>query len=272
MTDEITTATAESPHLQATHVYAMAVICLVAGLAIGYVLRGSQPSQPTTQLAANAEAHSIPAAVIGSGKMPSDGAKQQMVRNPEQSAAKAGTISSGGAAVGRRMPTIEEMRHMADKEAAPLQEKLKSDPRNSDVLMQVGAIYFTTHQFKAAASYYAKAVEVEPGNVAFRTKLAIGLYNSGDADGAIAQLDRALSYDPKNANVLFDLGMIRFRGKQDSRGAVAVWKQLLKSNPQLSADRRATVEKLMADAITMEPDQREAREAESNAGHKSNSN
>jgi len=272
MTDEITTAPAESPNLRGKHVYAMAVICLVAGLAIGDVLRGSQPSIPTTHHAANSEGHSIPAAVIASGKMPSDGAKQQIVRNPEQLGAKAGTISSGGAAVGRRMPTIEEMRHMADKEAAPLQEKLKSDPKNSEVLMQVGAIYFTTHQFKDAASYYAKAVEVEPGNVAFRTKLAIGLYNGGDADGAIAQLNRALSYDPKNANVLFDLGMIRFRGKQDSQGAVVAWKQLLKSNPQLSADRRATVEKLIADAMTLQSDQRGTREAESNDGNKSNSN
>jgi len=29
---------------------------------------------------------------------------------------------------------------------------------------------------------------------------------------------------------------------------VAAWQQLLKSNPQLSADRKATVQKLMADA------------------------
>ena len=82
----------------------------------------------------------------------------------------------GGAMGGRRMPTLEEMKQMADKQAAPLLEKLKSDPNNSAVLMQVGAIYFTTHQFKEAAAYYGKAVQIDPKNVAFRVKLASSLY------------------------------------------------------------------------------------------------
>ena len=42
--------------------------------------------------------------------------------------------------------------------------------------------------------------------------------------------------------------MIKWQGKQDSKGALAAWQELLKSNPQLSPDRKAQVEKLMADA------------------------
>jgi len=86
-------------------------------------------------------------------------------------------------------------------------------------------------------------------------KLAISLYRSGDVDGAIAQLNRSLSYDPKDANSLFDLGMIKLQGKQDSKGALAAWQQLLKTNPQLSADRKATVQKLMASVQTAAGDQ-----------------
>ena len=88
-----------------------------------------------------------------------------------------------------------------------------------------------------------------------RTKLASSLYRSGDVDGAIAQLNEALRYDPKDANSLFDLGMIKLQGKQDGKGALAAWQRLLKSNPQLSADRKATVEKLMADVLTTLGDQ-----------------
>jgi cytochrome c-type biogenesis protein CcmH/NrfG len=73
------------------------------------------------------------------------------------------------------------------------------------------------------------------------------MYYDGDADGAIAQLQQSLQYDPKDANSLFNLGMIKWQGKQDSKGALAAWQKLLKSNPQLSADRKATVQKLMAD-------------------------
>jgi cytochrome c-type biogenesis protein CcmH/NrfG len=145
------------------------------------------------------------------------------------------------------MPSLEEMKKMADTKAAPLLEKLKGDSNNSDLLIQVGNIYKATHQFKEAATYYDKALQVDPKNVAIRTEMASTLYYNGDVDGAISQLQQALRYDPKDANSLFNLGMIKWQGKQDSKGAVAAWQQLLKSNPKLSAERKAQVQKLMAD-------------------------
>ena len=196
---------------QAKQVYAMAAVCLVVGLAIGYLFRGSQSPAPAAQPMADAQ--------------PSPHA--------------------GG--MGGQTPTLEQMKKMADAKAAPLLEKLKGDPTNSDLLMQVGNIYEATHQFKEAADYYNKALQVNPKNVAIRTQLASSLYYNGDVDGAISQLQQALHYDPKDANSLFNLGMMKWQGKQDSKGALAAWQELLKSNPQLSPDRKATVQKLMAD-------------------------
>jgi cytochrome c-type biogenesis protein CcmH/NrfG len=164
------------------------------------------------------------------------------------------------------------MQQMADKQAAPLLERLKSDPNNSALLIQVGGIYHTTHQFKQAAEYYDKALRVDPKNVAIRTKLASSLFRMGDADGAIAQLNQALSYDPKDANALFDLGVVKLNGKRDSKGALAAWQRLLKSNPQLSADRKATVQKLMAAVMTTLSDQNGIEGAGSHDGHKSDIN
>ena len=148
------------------------------------------------------------------------------------------------------MPTLDDMRKRADGHAAPLLAKLKSSPNDPALLSQVAAIYHGTHQFKEAASYYGKAVQADPKNVVLRTSLASSLYRSGDVDGAIAQLNEGLRYDPKDANSLFNLGMIRLQGKGDGKGALAAWQQLLKSNRQLSADRKAAVQKLMADVMT----------------------
>ena len=148
--------------------------------------------------------------------------------------------------MGGQMPSLEEMKQMADKKAAPLLEKLKGEPNNSDLLIQVGKIYQSTHQFKEAADYYDKALQVDPKNVAIRTELASCLYYNGDVDEAITQLQKGLQYDPKDANSLFNLGMMKWQGKKDNKGALAVWQELLKSNPQLSPDRKATVQKLMA--------------------------
>lgn len=212
MANEVVEQTTGGAAWRATQVYAMAVICLVVGLAIGYLFRGSQSPAAAARPSANAEAGGPP-----------------------------------GGMGGGQMPSLDQMKQMADKKAGPLLEKLKSDPANSDLLNQVGNIYEATHQFKTAAGYYDKALQADPKNVAIRTQLASSLYYDGDVDGALSQLKKALEYDPKDANSLFNFGMIKWQGKQDSKGAIAAWQQLLKSNPQLSADRKATVQKLIAD-------------------------
>jgi len=267
MAIEPTTAPAASETWRPAHVYGMALTCLAAGLAIGYLLGGFRSPAAPQQAAANSAATSSdrPAAA---GQMPGAG-KMNPIADTRAQAAPSGASASPHPG---HMPTLDEMRQMADKQAAALKEKLKSDPNNSAELMQVAAIYHSTHQFKEAADYYAKAVQADPKNVAARTKLATSLFRSGDADGAIAQLNRALSIDPSDANALFDLGMIRLQGKQDGRGALAAWQQLLKTNPQMSSERRAQVQKLMADVMTTLSDQRAMEGARSNDGHKANSN
>lgn len=198
----------------ATQVYGMSVVCMIVGLAIGYLFRGSQST-------------AVP---------------------PRPAPAAQSTAPTAGK--GGPMPSLEEMKQMADKKAAPLLEKLKTEPNNSGVLIQVGNIYKMTHQFKDAAAYFDKALQGDPKNVAIRTEMASCMYYQGDVDGALSQLQQSLKYDPKDANSLFNLGMIRWQGKKDSKGALAAWRELLKTNPQLSADRKATVQKLMADVRT----------------------
>jgi cytochrome c-type biogenesis protein CcmH/NrfG len=222
MTDESTAAVTAVPTLRAAQVYSMAAFCLAVGLGIGYLMRGAQ-------LAAPSPTNTAPASTLA-------------------------TTPAGTKHMGHR-PSLDEMRQMADKQAAPLLDKLKSNPHDSSLLVQVGAIYHTTHRFKEAADYYTRALEGDPKNVEVRTKLASSLYRGGDIEGAIAQLNRALTFDPRDANALFDLGMIKLQGKGDPKGALAAWQRLLKTNPQLSPERKATVMKLIADVMTMMGDQ-----------------
>ena len=200
---------------QAKQVYAMAAICLVVGLAIGYLFRRSQPPAVSRETGASVQANAQP--------------------------------STAGGAMAGQMPSPEEMKQMADRKAAPLLEKLKSDPANGDLLIQTGSIYQSAHQYKEAASYYGRVLQADPKNVAIRTEMASCLYRNGDVDGAIGQLKQALQYDPKDANSLYNLGVIKWLGKQDSQGAEAAWQLLLNSNPKLSPERKASVKKMMAE-------------------------
>jgi cytochrome c-type biogenesis protein CcmH/NrfG len=195
--------------LQPSRVYQICATALVVGLAIGYFVIGTRHAAPPPRASATA--------------------------------AKPGMLPGG-----HPVPTMEQMKAMADVKAAPLLEKLKSEPKNAKLLGQLAALYNSTHQFKDAANYYNKALQVDPKNVATRTDLASSLYYQGDADGAIRELQKALKYSPNEVNALFNLGMIKFEGKDDAAGAIAAWQQLLTAHPDL--DRKATVEQMIAEA------------------------
>jgi cytochrome c-type biogenesis protein CcmH/NrfG len=216
MANESITPPAAEVYLEAARVYAMAAICLGVGLAVGYLTRTAMANPSSAAPVAKAA-----------------------VTSPHS-----GSMTPAGA-----MPSLAEMHQIANRQAAPLLEKLKSDPNNTALLMKIGSVYHSAHQFKDAAAYYSKAVQADPKNVEAHTKLAVSLYRSGDVDGAIAELNRALSLDPKDPNSLFNLGMIRLHGKQDPKGALAAWQKLLKLNPQLDPERKAQVQKMMADVM-----------------------
>jgi len=157
------------------------------------------------------------------------------------------------------MPTLEQMKQMADKQAQPLLAKLQNDPKNPDLLAGVGSIYESAHQFKEAADYYEKSLAIKPEKVAVRNEMASCLYYAGDVDGALKQLAQSLKDDPKNADSLFNLGMIRWQGKNDVSGAVTAWKQLLRLNPNLEEQKKAQVQRLIADATQHDSMPQEAK-------------
>jgi cytochrome c-type biogenesis protein CcmH/NrfG len=184
--------TTPSPFWPVTHVIALSAVCLVVGLVLGYLLRGSAPAASTAKLAA-----------------------------PEAAAAATMPASMPHGTTPHPAATLDDMKRMADKKAEPLLAKLKTDPNNAETLNQLGILYRATHQFKEAEGYYEKALQVDPKNVNVRTDLASCLYYTGDVDGAIAQLQKSLSYDPKHAGTLMNLGIIEWKAKNDVNAAVA---------------------------------------------------
>ena len=194
---------------RAWQAYSMAAVCLLVGVLAGYLFRGS------------AKPASMPAV-----------------------ASQPAAVNAPSAA--RQMPTLDDMKRMADQQAAPLLQKLQTDPTNAEILNQVGNIYRITHQFQLAATYYQKSLDVNPKNVGARTDLASCLFYQGDVDGAIAQLEKSLTYDPRHAGTLLNLGMVRWKGKNDAAGAVASWNTLLKYHPNY--ENKDAVKKFIAEA------------------------
>ena len=197
----------------ATQTYVMAAICLLIGVLVGYVVRGS--AKPAAQAAmASAEMQQAAAPPSGMGQ--------------------------------QRMPSLDDMKRMADKQAEPLLEKLKADPKNVELLNKTALTYKAAHQFKDAIAYFQKALDVDPKNVAIRTDMASCLYYTGDVDGALAELDKSLTYDPKHAGTLMNIGIIKWQGKNDVDGAIAAWQTLLKLNPNFP--QKEVIEHMITEA------------------------
>jgi len=194
-------------------VYGFAVICLVVGIAVGYLLRGSSP---------------VPAA-----SAPVAGQASQVPPN-------------AGGATGNAQVASEQLKHMADTQAEPVLAQLAATPNDPALLAQAGNIYYDAQQFKDAVNYYVRALQRDPDNTNVRTDMATAYWYLGDPDRAITEFDRVLKKEPNKTNALFNRGIVRWQGKMDIKGAVADWEALLKADPQFP--QRPAVEQLIAQA------------------------
>ncbi len=200
------------PRWSTIQAYQMGAVALALGLVLGFFVRGlvaaprsSQSRSPVVRAGTPAAAHSLPAARPGL---------------PEQNLPEVGA-----------------------RAAREVLEKLKTDPNNFDLLVQVGNIYLYSRVFAGAAGYYQKALQIKD-DLKVRNEYASALFYSGDPDAALQQYETILKADPRNDQALFNRGMVRWRGKQDAKGAIESWKLLLKLNPKNS--RRASVEAMIA--------------------------
>lgn len=191
--------------------YTLAVVCLLLGMAGGWLIRGSQsPSAPVEAASASAPA---PAGMAGAANA---------------------------------QPTPEQLKKMADTQAAPLIEELKSDPNNPELLASIGNFYYDAQQFPIAVDYYGKALKAKPSDAAVRTDMATAYWYMGNADDAITEFNKALTYEPNKPNTLFNLGLVKWQGKMDIKGAVKDWEKLLATNPNYEGKDK--VEQMIAEA------------------------
>jgi len=187
----------------------LALVCLITGTACGWLLGG---------LRHPVEARATKAAIVSS---PAQTATQPQAPNPEQ------------------------MKQMADAQAAPLINQLKSKPNDPELLTNIGNLYYDAQQYPTAIDYYERTLKAKPSDAAVRTDMATAYWYMRNADTAIAEFNKALTYAPNNPNTLFNLGLVRWQGKKDAAGAVADWEKLLATAPNYP--ERDKVEQMLSE-------------------------
>ena len=168
-----------------TQAYVLSVICLLVGVAVGYLVRGSAPSPEAATVQARGSAEAVPAPM---------GSAQQ--------------------------PTPEQLRQMADTQAQPLvkqlasdpnaqqypeavkyyEQSLRIDPKATDVRTDMATAYHLMGQPDRAIEEYDAVLRIDG-------KHANALFNEGmvkwqdkmDLKGAIASWKRLLEAHPDYA-------------------------------------------------------------------------
>jgi cytochrome c-type biogenesis protein CcmH/NrfG len=189
--------------------YMLALITLIVGIGIGYLIRGS--ASPETTAASN------PAPAAPTFQVPS------FNQSPQRLSADA-----------------------VNQAAAPMLAELQQRPNDPDLLAKIGNLYYDSQVYPQAIEYYQRALKVRPDNPDIRTDMGTAMWYSGDADGALKEFKTSLSYNPTHNGTLFNRGVVLMQGKNDPKGAIASWEQLLKVNPNY-ADR-SKVEAMIAQA------------------------
>jgi cytochrome c-type biogenesis protein CcmH/NrfG len=174
-----------------TQAYILAVFCLVLGVGLGYLFRGS--AAPATAQA------SAPTAQQGSGV--------------------------------NQQPSAADMQAAVAQAAGPLMEAVNRNPNDYDSLVKLGNVFYDGQQFPGAIQYYERALAIHPDNPDVRTDMGTAYWYTGNADKAIEAMQLSLKYRPNHPQTLFNLGWVRWQGKADPKGAVEAWQQLLKTNP-----------------------------------------
>jgi cytochrome c-type biogenesis protein CcmH/NrfG len=188
--------------------YGMAVICMILGIAAGYLLHAPAVASPSPSIS-EVSAPASPAAT------------------PPQ------------------MPSAADMKRMADKQVAPLLTDLEKHTNDADLLAKIAHAYMAAQQFQSAQQYYEKSIAAKP-KVDVLNELAFVYVKLGDLDRAIATLNQALAIDPKNPQVLFNLGYFEWKGKADPKAAIAAWQAFLKADPK--SPKKTQVEQMLAQA------------------------
>jgi cytochrome c-type biogenesis protein CcmH/NrfG len=186
--------------------YGMAIICLLLGVAAGYLLHAPAVASPKPSIS---------------------------------------EVAAPPSAAAPQMPSAVDMKRMADVQVAPLLADLAKRPKDANLLVQIARAYMAAQQFQSAQQYYEKSIATEP-KVDTLNELAFVYVKLGDLDRGIATLNQALTMDPKNPQVLYNLGYFEWKGKADPKAAITHWQAFLKADP--NSPKKAQVEQMLAQA------------------------
>lgn len=113
-----------------------------------------------------------------------------------------------------------------------LERLAAGEPGNPDHVTAIANLHYDLGNFREAAAYYERSLGLRPGDPNVETDLATCYHYLGEHDRALQTLDRILGHRPTFSQARFNKGIVLLNGKRDVQGAISVWEDLLRTDPE----------------------------------------
>ena len=135
-------------------------------------------------------------------------------------------------------------------EAARISEleiALATKPGDQDAWVELGNLYFDTHQARKSITAYEKAIALGVKSPDVWTDLGIMQREAEQPKQALASFDAALKLNPRHENAMYNKGVVLLHDTGDKAGAAEAWGRLLEVNPNAKTPDGRPLEGIVAE-------------------------
>ena len=129
---------------------------------------------------------------------------------------------------------------VARQKLSDLEAAVAKEPKNADLLVQLGNTAYDVEDWKKAVDAYERALKLRDADPNVLTDLGVAYRNIGNVDKALAMFTQASARDPNHWPAQFNLAIVYGIDKGDPKKALEIVRKLKKEHPEITAlDRLA---------------------------------
>ena len=129
---------------------------------------------------------------------------------------------------------------VARQKLSDLEAAVAKEPKNADLLVQLGNTAYDVEDWKKAVDAYERALKLRDADPNVLTDLGVAYRNIGNLDKALAMFTQASARDPNHWPAQFNLAIVYGIDKGDTKKALEILTKLKKEHPEIPALDRLT--------------------------------
>ena len=124
---------------------------------------------------------------------------------------------------------------VARQKLSDLEAAVAKEPKNADLLVQLGNTAYDVEDWKKAVESYERALKLRDADPNVLTDLGVAYRNIGNVDKALAMFTQASAKDPNHWPAQFNLAIVYGIDKGDTKKALEILAKLRKEHPEIPA-------------------------------------